>query len=160
MFFRVLLPLLCLAAPLHAQTVSPKADDAMLCDLSDDQENCTRILACIGDQGRWFHGRSYGRGEGTLSGVVNDGVTCAGTWTSRNAFGLGQADVTCDDGMTVRVFYFYQDEYTGTATGRGLSNRQEKVEAWSGNNVLGYFKKGKPTDAAVMRCGVFDIPLS
>jgi hypothetical protein len=155
MFFRLLLPLagvLSLTGPVLAQ-------DA-LCPLTDDQANCVRILACIGEQGRWFHGRAFGRGEGTLAGVVNDGVSCTGKWTSRNAFGTGQANVVCDDGMEVTVIYFYQEEYTGTAQGKGISNREEVVSAWSGENVLDYFRDGNPTAQAVLKCGSFDIPLS
>ena len=152
MFRRVLPPLLLLALPVQAQ-------DA-LCPLTEDQSNCVRILACIGEEGRWFHGRAFGRGEGTLAGVINDGPQCQGTWTSRNLFGTGQADVTCDDGMEVTVIYFYQDEFTGTAQGQGITNRNEPVQAWSGENVLSYFRDGKPTAEARLRCGEFDIPIS
>jgi hypothetical protein len=78
-----------------------------LCPMTGDQENCVRILACLGEEGRWFHGRAFGRGEGTLAGVTDDGVACTGQWTSRNIVGLGQADVSCDDGATIRVIYYY-----------------------------------------------------
>lgn len=152
MFLRLLPPLLVAASPVLAS-------DA-LCPLTDDGGNCVRILACIGDQGRWFHGRAFGRGEGTLAGVISDGAQCTGDWTSRNAFGAGQADVVCDDGMTVRVIYFYQDPYTGTALGKGISNREDVVQSWSGDHVLEYFKDGDPTADAVLKCGTFDIPLS
>lgn len=136
------------------------ATGATLCPLTDDNSNCTRVLACIGDQGRWFHGRSFGRGAGWLSGVTDDGATCTGTWVQQNAFGLGQADVTCSDGMTVTVYYYYQDPYTGTTTGRGLSNGQQIVQSWSGTHVLDYFANGRPTAQARLRCGSHDIPLS
>ncbi|WP_305249204.1 hypothetical protein [Pseudotabrizicola sp.] len=99
MFLRLLPPLLVAATPVFAEVD--------LCPMTDDGANCVRILACIGEQGRWFHGRAFGRGEGTLAGVVNDGATCAGDWTSRNAFGTGQANVVCDDGMSATVIYFY-----------------------------------------------------
>ena len=155
MFRRLLLPLACALAP-----VAPVWAEASLCPMTDDQANCVRILACIGEQGRWFHGRALGRGQGTLAGVVNDGVHCAGTWTSRNAFGTGQANVVCDDGMEATVIYFYQDQYTGTAEGKGISNREEVVTAWSGENVLEYFRDGNPTAQAMLKCGSFDIPLS
>lgn len=136
------------------------AQDAGLCPLTDDSDSCSRILACIGDDGRWFHGRGFGRGEGTLTGVIDDGTTCTGTWMSQNMFGLGQADVACSDGMTVRVFFYYQDPYTGTATGRGISNRNEPVQSWSGTHVLDYFRDNSPTAEARLRCGEHDIPLS
>lgn len=131
-----------------------------LCPMTGDQQNCVRVLACIGDKGRWFHGRALGRGSGTLAGVTDDGVSCAGTWTARNVMGLGQADVACDDGMTVRVIYFYQDEWTGTAIGRGISATGEVVKSWSGTHVLDYFRNGAPVGEARLRCGEQDIPIS
>ncbi len=155
MLSRALLPIL-----LFVGALPVTADEASLCPMTDDQQNCVRVLACIGNQGRWFHGRSFGRGEGTLAGVISDGVACSGTWTSRNAVGLGQADVTCDDGMSVTVLYYYQDEYTGTALGKGVTNRDQPVQSWSGDHVIDYFRDGSPTDDAVMKCGAFDIPLS
>jgi hypothetical protein len=154
MLSRALLPLLLVfALPLHAE-------DTALCPLTDDAQNCVRVLACIGDQGRWFHGRSFGRGEGTLAGVTSDGVSCSGAWVSRNSLGLGQADVVCDDGMSVSAIYYYQDEYTGTALGRGLSNQDEVVQSWSGDHVLDYFRDGSPTREAALKCGSYDIPIS
>lgn len=131
-----------------------------LCPMTEDRTNCVRVLACYGEDGRWFHGRAFGRGEGTLAGVMDDGVACAGTWTARNAFGLGQADVACDDGETIRVIYFYQDEWTGTARGSGSPSSGARVQSWSGEHVLEYFRNGSPTGAARLRCGEHDIPLS
>ncbi len=146
--------------PLLAVFATQAMAEADLCPMTDDQENCVRVIACIGEQGRWFHGRSFGRGEGTLAGVISDGVACSGTWTSQNAFGAGQADVFCDDGMNVSVLYFYQDSYTGTAKGRGMTNRGEIVEAWSGTHVLEYFRDGDPEAEAVLQCGDYGIPMS
>ncbi len=158
--FRTLARLL-LALVLSGHTaLAQDTTDSTLCPLTDDSSSCTRILACIGDDGRWFHGRSFGRGSGWLIGTTDDGVTCTGNWVSQNALGLGQADVACSDGMTVTVYYYYQDPYTGTATGRGLSNRHEIVQGWSGTHVLSYFADGRPTTKARLRCGSHDIPLS
>lgn len=154
MLSRALLPLLLVFA------MPVRAEDVSLCPLTDDAQSCSRVLACIGDQGRWFHGRSFGRGEGTLAGVTNDGVNCSGEWVSHNSMGLGQADVVCDDGMTVSVIYYYQNEYNGTVLGRGLSNRNDVVQAWSGDHVLDYFRDGSPTRQAALKCGSYDIPLS
>ena len=131
-----------------------------LCDMTEDQANCTRVLACIGTDGRWFHGRAFGRGAGTLTGRMDDGVQCSGVWIARNVVGVGQADVTCSDGMTVRVIYYYQDEETGTARGLGRSNRGAVVKAWSGNHVLDYFRNNAPDSRARLICGTTEIPLS
>ena len=152
---RLILALMAMAltAPgAHAQT-----DET--CPLTDGASNCVRILACIGETGRWFHGRALGRGTGVLAGAVNDGVLCTGSWTARNAFGLGQADATCDDDMRVTVLYTYQEEYTGTAIGRGVSNRGEPVKAWSGLNVLDYLRREAGRDVVVLPCGPVDIPI-
>ncbi len=154
MLSRALLPLL-LVFP-----TALLAQDMSLCPMTDDAQNCVRVLACIGEDGRWFHGRSIGRGKGTLAGVVSDGVTCSGTWTSENAIGVGEANVTCDDEMSVTVFYYYQDTYTGTALGRGLTNGKDVVQSWSGEHVIEYFKNGSPTKEAVLKCGSYDIPMS
>lgn len=147
--------LVLMALPARAETPSDG-----LCPLADDSSSCSRILACIGQDGRWFHGRAFGRGAGRLTGKMDDGVTCTGDWVSRNAFGLGQADVTCSDGMTVTVYYYYQDPYTGTATGRGLASTGHVVQSWSGDHVLSYFANGKPLASARLRCGSHDIPIS
>lgn len=148
--------LLCLAAwPLAAPASEPTE-----CRLTDDRTSCTRVLACIGDQGRWFNGRAMGRGEGTLAGTISDGTICAGTWTERNIFGAGQADVACDDGMTVTVIYFYQEPYTGTAIGRGIASTGVGVKSWSGLHVLDYLKQETGLPHATLPCGAFDIPIS
>jgi len=155
MFHRLLPALAFFVAslPVHSETL-----DA--CVMTDDQTDCVRVIACIGDQGRWFQGRSFGRGAGTLTGRINDGVTCNGTWTSSNAFGMGQADVVCSDDMTVTVIYFYQDSYTGTAIGRGNASDGTLVESWSGEHVLDYFRDGSPDAEAVLKCGDYGIPMS
>jgi hypothetical protein len=153
MFLRALLPVVFLCAP-------AAAEQASLCPMTDDQANCVRVLACIGDRGRWFHGRAFGRGEGTLTGVVSDGVKCQGTWTSRYALGAGRADVRCDDSSAFNVIIHDQDEDTGTAIGRGHSVTGDLVQSWSGEHVLEYFRDGGPTADAVLKCGAVEIPIS
>lgn len=148
--FRLALPVaLCLGTPSLAQTT---------CPMTGDQSNCSRILACIGSD-RWFEGRGIGRGNGTLAGTMSDGTTCTGTWTARNWFGAGQADVICDDGMSVTVLYTYQDEWTGTAVGGGEANTGDWVQAWSGNNVLDYLE-AETGRIKSLPCSFGDIPVS
>ncbi len=162
--FRPMLPVaiaLCLWAsgtPLGAQPAHVEHGD--VCLLTDDSDNCNRVLACVGDQGRWFNGRAYGRGDGTFAGHVNDGVTCNGTWMSRNWMGMGQADVTCSDGMTGRIYYTYQDPYTGTAIGRGLTAEGTVLQMWSGLNVLAYLRGDSGALVAALPCPNGDIPMS
>lgn len=140
------------AAPLVAQTRD--------CPTKDGRDSCTRVLACIGDAGVWFDGRSFGRGDGTLAGQTNEGTVCTGTWVSENVLGMGQADVTCDDGFAVRVFYYYQEPYTGTALGRGIGNDGRVVRSWSGLHVLDYLDDNDSPEGALLPCGERPIPIS
>ena len=150
MFRRALPAALVLAQPVFAQD---------LCPMTGDSGNCVRILACVGDQGRWFQGRAFGRGQGAVAGVMSDGATCVGTWTSRNWMGAGQADVACDDGMEVTVLYTYQDEYTGTARGGGQANSGEWVQVWSGLNLLDYLH-AQTGQVLTLPCDFGNIPMS
>ncbi|PTN02125.1 hypothetical protein C8N32_10876 [Rhodovulum imhoffii] len=45
------------------------------CPLTDDSSNCARILACIGEQGRRFNGRAFGRGTGPWRGKRMTGLS-------------------------------------------------------------------------------------
>ena len=128
------------------------AQSATHCPMTADDANCVRVVACIGDEGVWFNGRAFGRGEGTFSGTTSTGLMCEGTRMSRNAFGLGQADVMCDDGSKGRVFYTYQDEYTGTAVGQGAMHSGERIKIWSGKNVLEYLRGDTGERIAYLPC--------
>ncbi len=152
--FRVLLPV----AILCASTVNAQSNTS--CSMTDDAENCNRVVACVGSDGLWFNGRAFGRGEGTFAGKLSDGTLCDGTWMSRNLLGLGQADVTCEDGRSGRVFYTYQDSYTGTAIGNGLMNTGESIKIWSGNNVLAYLRGDTGERIAMLPCNGAAIPIS
>lgn len=161
-----LMALLACATPGHANTIGPlRPLDAPppqalpACETTNAQNNCVRLLACIGREGRWFSGRSFGRGAGTLAGTTNDGVACTGDWISRNRLGVGQADVSCDDGMAVRVFFTYQEHYTGTTIGRGLSNTGAFVKAWSGLHVLDYLEE-ETGKVNTLPCGPDDVLIS
>ncbi|MBZ4021321.1 hypothetical protein CKO11_02450 [Rhodobacter sp. TJ_12] len=126
--------------------------------MTETVENCARILACVGDSGLWFAGRAIGRGAGVLKGALSDGETCGGTWTERNWFGAGQADVTCSNGASGRVYFTYQDRWTGTATGNGTLSDGNRIEMWSGNRVPEFLENttGKPA----LPCGEAAIPIS
>lgn len=141
-------------APLSAQAQMPA-----LCPLTGDQANCVRVLACIGNGDSWFHGRALGRGQGTLHGQISDGTRCHGHWTQRNALGLGQAGLNCDDGRRATVLFTYQDEWTGTTTGIGSFDDGRPVTAWSGRNVLNYLDRvtGRPNR---LPCPSGQVPIS
>lgn len=147
-------------APTGVFAQTKPAQNLPFCPLTEGQDNCVRILACVGSEGDWFRGRSFGRGAGTLAGRLASGAACTGTWKSKNMFGFGQADVVCDNDMNVRVIYTYQDGYTGTAIGRGLSNNGDLVKAWSGLHVLEYLAKETGLPDGVLLCGKVEIPIS
>ena len=174
--FRVLVPALaacCLCLPTHAQELRPVAPPVAPpapppisaqselqapCAMTEGADNCARILACIGDGGTWFAGRAIGRGAGKLVGVMSNGATCTGHWTERNWFGAGQADVACSNGETGRVYFTYQDRWTGTATGNGKMSGGARLESWSGNRVPEFMTQttGKPA----LPCGETAVPIS
>lgn len=152
--FRRLLPALAfLATPAFAETGLP-------CAVTPDETSCSKIFACLGDQGRWFQGRAIGRGTGVFDGKTDDGIACTGQWTNSNAAGVGQADMTCSDGMTGVVYYYLQDGYTGTGIGRGTTSTGDAIESWTGEHVLEFFKRRSPSATATLKCGDLEIPLS
>ncbi|SOC09901.1 hypothetical protein SAMN05877809_10527 [Rhodobacter sp. JA431] len=128
------------------------------CEMTEDSESCSRVLACVGESGLWFAGRAIGRGTGVLRGALSNGVTCGGTWTESNWFGAGQADVTCSNGETGRVYFTYQDRWTGTATGNGSMSGGNRIEIWSGNRVPEFLQN--TTGQPALPCGEAAIPIS
>src|SRR6056300_517622 len=109
------------------------AQSATHCPMTADDANCVRVVACIGDEGVWFNGRAFGRGEGTFSGTTSMGLMC-------------------EDGRKGRVFYTYQDEYTGTAVGQGAMHSGAKIKIWSGTNVLEYLRGDTGERIAYLPC--------
>ncbi|NBT43286.1 MAG: hypothetical protein EBT20_23020 [Alphaproteobacteria bacterium] len=143
------------AMMLFALLVFPQnlsAQSATHCPMTANDANCVRVVACIGNEGAWFNGRAFGRGEGTFSGTTSTDLMCERTWMSCNAFGLAQTDVMCEDGSKGRVFYTYQDEYTGTAVGQGAMHSGEKIKIWSGTNVLEYLRGDTGEHIAYLPC--------
>jgi hypothetical protein len=155
MFLR-LLPALAIAV-----TAFPAISEEKLpCEVTPDETSCSLNFACLGDQGRWYQGRAIGRGTGVLDGVTSDGAKCSGTWTNSNAASVGQADFSCDDGTTGTAYYFLQDGYTGTAIGRGMTGKDEPIQAWSREHVIEFLKKGSLDGQARLQCGEYSIPIS
>lgn len=128
-------------------------------DRWNDPRSCAPIVACVGDE-LWFSGRAIGRGHGILSGFLSDSATCSGTWMSRNAFGLGQADVSCDNGLSARVFFTYQDSRTGTATGAGIATDLRRIKVWSGHNIRQFLSESSGQVNPKLMCGDQEIPIS
>ena len=136
------------------------AEDSFSCGGTPAETFCSLNFACLGDQGRWYKGRGIGNGTGILEGMTSDGVACKGIWTNSNAMNVGQADFNCDDGTVGTVYYFLQDGYTGTAIGRGQTAKGEPIQAWSGEHVIEFLKKGSLSGQAQLQCGAFSIPIS
>lgn len=155
--FRPALP----AFALLALTFPATAQEDLPCKTTPDNSSCAWVFACIGPSGRWFEGRSIGRGQGRLDGKTSDGVACSGSWTNGDGLGaLPMAMFSCQDGTQGSVVYFHQDQYSGTAIGRGTTTRGQTVEVWTGEHVIDFFKRGSPRDQALLLCGEEAIPIS
>ncbi|KMW58223.1 hypothetical protein AIOL_003194 [Candidatus Rhodobacter oscarellae] len=124
-----------------------------------DQQNCTRVLACVGDDGLWFDGQARGWDEGPVFGRRNDGVACVGKWSSRGLFGTGFSNLECKDGTTAQVLYTIQDNDTGTVIGHGKDSAGRQIQVWTGLNVL-EFLRSDLTGAPELPCTQGAIPIS
>ena len=143
-----------------ATAIPPPAFALLPCKLHQGHmDSCARIVACVSPPTMVFVGRGFGWNHGTITGDL-DGVPCTGRWVSRNFLGLGQAEMRCGNGLTGTVLFTYQDSLTGTATGRGMTNRGQMIRVWSGNNIRAFLSRetGRP-DARLM-CGEREIPIS
>lgn len=151
--FRPVLPvIICLAGPLSAQPAACK-------NIPGSQDNCVRVLACIGDQGLYFDGQARGWDAGPVTGEISNGVGCNGTWTADGPLDAGMGKMVCDDGLEIGVIYYTQDNETGTAIGRGSDSIGQPVEVWSGQNVLEYLTPDGSVSAR-LPCMSGPIPMS
>ncbi|MDT0682683.1 hypothetical protein RM543_08295 [Roseicyclus sp. F158] len=131
--------------PASAQMGAPRPAQTPCLAATGEPENCVRILACIGDDGRWFDGRATGWNSGAVTGRTSDGVSCTGTWGIEPS-GIGRAELFCEDGTAASVLSRYQDYETGTTIGEGLTGEGETIRTWSGENVLDFLlEDGTPT---------------
>ena len=139
---------------LPAAAAPPVAD----CDLVEgEMHSCSRVLACIGEDGTWFDGRAVGWDQGLVTGRLDDGRSCGGVWYYTED-DRARAELVCEDGAWIGVDYTAQDGATGTGIGTGTTSDGRAVEAWTGENVLDYLSedRGRP----VLPCGVMGIPIS
>lgn len=164
--FRFSLPAVffAIATGMDAQTLSlpglsPQQDTpAPACDnLPNSQDNCVRVLACMGDQGVYFDGQARGWDTGGIIGTLSNGATCAGSWTSDGWGGTGLAQMACGNGLTADVIYYSQDGETGTTIGHGRDSLGRSLRVWSGTNVLAFLTKD---GTASLPCGSGPIPIS
>ncbi len=115
------------------------------------QRSCSRVLACIGDEGRWLDGRARGWDAGTLTGVMDDGTTCTGDWWVVGERAAG-AEMTCSDGSAGSVRYIAQDPATGTGIAAGAMADGRAIRAWTGLNVLDYLREEAGGPEALLPC--------
>ncbi len=124
------------------------------CELNPGSaDSCSPVLACMPGDGVWFVGRAIGWDEGTLAGETNTGVQCTGDWAVGESFGFGRARFTCDDGMSGRLPYHYQDVETGTARGTGLISGFGRIRAWSGHNITEFLDRTTGRVDGEFMCG-------
>ncbi|MEM9871998.1 MAG: hypothetical protein AAF822_12140 [Pseudomonadota bacterium] len=134
--------------------------DLPACENTRDQNNCARVLACVGRDGLWLDGQARGWNSGSVAVQRSDGVVCAGTWAADDGpLGSGTARFECSDGSQGRVIYFSQDSLTGTAIARGMDDMGRHIRAWTGENVLQYLGDGD-VEAAKLPCTDAAIPIS
>lgn len=140
--FRIIPPVtvMLIATACSAETLNLSPDETQpdqgCASRAMDPTSCVRVLACIGEDGAWFEGRAFGWDNGTVSGRINTGVTCEGTWSTRYSVGVSQ--LTCSDGTSIEVLYTNQDNATGTGIGHGQDSKGRAVQSWSGEHVLDY----------------------
>ncbi len=127
------------------------------CEQTGGPDSCSRVLACVGDDGLWFDGRAIGWNSGTVAGELSDGTVCTGEWayTSSN---VAETFVRCDDGMEAFVVTTAQDPTTATSIGEGLTSDGRRVTVWTGANVLQFLRgdSGEPE----LPCTPSPIPIS
>ena len=153
-----LLAAFCLATPLAAEQ-DLRPDLGVCQNIPFSQQNCVRVVGCIGDQGLQIDGRARGWDRGTVFGEMSDFTQCQGTWDSDGPLGTGIAHLTCTDGTTMDVIYYNQDNITGTVIGRGQDSLGRQIQVWSGENVLDFLTPDG-SDIAYLPCASGDIPIS
>ncbi|MEM8849064.1 MAG: hypothetical protein AAGE03_03415 [Pseudomonadota bacterium] len=161
---RLLFAALLTATPAAAQVGAPQQPQADItapaCDYLDrDPNSCSRVLACIGDDGLWFDGQARGWGSGTVSGRISDGTLCEGTWAYETRGSTARSNLVCEDGVEIGVLYTQQDPATGTGIGSGLDSRGREIMAWSGAHLLRFLTPEGDLKAR-LQCGDAPIPIS
>ncbi|MBM9593618.1 hypothetical protein [Roseitranquillus sediminis] len=101
---------------------------AQECPHTGGPDNCSRVLACVGDDGLWFDGRAIGWGHGTVAGELSDGTLCTGEWAYQSAI-TSRTYISCDNGMEAVVIAVSQDPPTATSIGEGQTSDGRRITA-------------------------------
>ena len=114
-------------------------------------DNCNKLVACIEATGEYFTGGASNGDEGTIYMESSSGAICQGTWW-RTMFGMGQSDVSCDDGRSGQALFSWFEQDTGTVVGNGKFNNGELIRFWTGTNLNGYFEVHGEKERERMKC--------
>jgi hypothetical protein len=157
MFARLLPAALLVAAPpVAAPPVAAQESSGPPRELTGRPDSCTRVVACIGDDGVWFDGRGAGWNEGTLAGQLSTGATCTGSWACTDAT-TARTVFACDDGTEGAALAVLQDPLTGTPIAEGTTTDGRAIVAWSGEHVLDVLRG--PTGEPSLPCIPEGIPI-
>lgn len=139
------------AAALSAAAPSAAGAQALTCASADAQTVCVPVITCLeADDGPiLFRGRALGVTFGAVevSSVATDAaagtdgdVYCAGSWRILSD-GSGYAEGACTNNRTFALYYDYQDQPTGTASGVGRTNLDEPFLGVSGLNAVEFIRR-------------------
>ncbi len=128
---RLIVPvIICLCSPLRAET-----DQS--CAMHGGRYECNRILICIGEERRLFDGLATG-GRGplnTVSGQLDNRVTCEGTRMLYNKLLSGEIALSCDDGTTIAVTYSTNRPQDGFGFGQSVDADGAVIRTWVGYDL-------------------------
>lgn len=122
---------------------------AETCTLANDF--CVPFVGCIEDGRGFFHGYSFGRKKGPLTAFTENGATCEGRWW-RNAIGVGKAEFSCENGLSGRASYTYFEPSSGTAFGKGRTNKGDRVRFWAGHRLLPHVLSDQKETDDILAC--------
>jgi hypothetical protein len=114
------------------ESVEAKLIADELCTSRKDTNYCTPVGACLAGTEVLFQGQSFGRFKGPVVGKLSTGHVCEGTWSVNVVSREGQSDVSCTNGLDIKVRYVRVDRSSGTIFGIGKTQMGQTVAAWSG----------------------------
>lgn len=146
--------------PLPALLLFALPAAAQDCVVTGGPDSCAPILACVGEDGRWFHGAAIGWETGTIRGAMDDGPTCEGDWSFEPGTASGEASLSCTDGTDIEMTFESLDGETGTSVARGETGDGAPVIAFTGPRVRDYMMAEMGADGPEDICGMREVPAS
>lgn len=130
--------------------------EAPLC--SNPADECNKLVACNESSGEYFQGGASNADEGVIFIRSSSGTECTGDWW-RTLFGMGQAQITCDDGRQGQALFSWFERDTGTVVGNGKFDDGALIRFWTGTNLNGYFAIHGDKERPRMKCSSADLLL-